>query len=145
MNGSEFDQFMFNVYFDPGPLTKNSSKLSNPVWREINDVALKRMFIYGKGAYFNPKNFGSDNVHIVGMGDFEITPIDNLDSTYEISFSKQTLTNNDHELIDEYEPVFFADPRSGSSFSVYNEKYYGAEISIKSRSFAVSQSGSIEI
>ena len=146
MNNTEYKDFLQTLGFDYGSISKQSSKLSHPVWRSIEDAKLKRMFVYGMDISFRPNTFGPNNVQLVAMGNMKITPLDHTEATYELSFSSHMTTNEDvRHIHEDYQPVLFAEPRMGGEFEVDGEKYHGAKISIESKLLATNMSGSTEI
>lgn len=104
-------------------------KLSQPVFRRINDPKLKRLSIYGPDIMMGNK-YSQNNVQLIGQGKPILTPI-NDDATFRLTFSSHSSTNEDsHGLGGDYEPVFIATYRAGRGFSVDNQSYKGARLGI---------------
>ena len=104
-------------------------KLSQPLYRRINDSKLKRLAIYGPDVMVGSM-YGQNNVQLIGQGKPILTPIDD-DDTFELTFSSHTATNEDENgLGGDYDPVFVATYRAGRGFTVDNTSYKGARLGI---------------
>ena len=109
---------------------EHESKLSQPIFRKIEDPMLRRMAIYGPDVVSGNK-FGQNNIQMIGQGNPILTPMEEDDTTFKLSFSSHVSTNEDvGGLGGDYEPVFVATYRAGRGFTVDNKSYEGARLGI---------------
>ena len=145
MNMHEYKLFLKNPEFDSGELITSSSKLSTPLWSRISDPMLRRMAIYGPDVMIGNK-FGQNNIQMIGQGTPILTPMKEDDTTFKLSFSSHTSTNEDISgLGGDYEPVFIATYRAGRGFTVDNKTYKGARLGIAPYAMVKNRQGIIRV
>lgn len=146
MSTMQYRDFIKKPELDKGDISAATGRLSVPVWRDIKDPLLKRMAVYGPGVMTNKYKYDANNVQLIGQGNPILTPMDNMDATFSLSFSSHMTTNEDvGGLQENYVPVLSATYRSGRGFVVDGKSYHGARVGISPSAFIKNRSSARQI
>jgi hypothetical protein len=119
--------------------------LVQPVMKKINDVTLKNLSIFGPGYIANGKNFGLQNVQLIGQGLPTFKPYARERNTFTMEFPHMALNGDISYFTQGYEPVFGATFRRGRGFTLRGQRYTGVRVGIYPKALVASRGKLVEL